>query len=344
MVDYIVVGFGLAGVAFCDELERNGKEFVVFNNSSQQSSLVAGGLYNPVILKRFTLAWNAKQQLDAANAFYNELSSRLQTEIDQKIPVKRRFVSVEEQNTWFLAADKPGLSNFLNSEVQVDTNPSVELSNGLGEVKHTGRVLVKQCIDSFKSSLGERYINKGFDHNELLIDEDHVQYENVTAKHIVFAEGYGLQQNPFFNYLPLTGTKGELLTIKAPSLKLNYVLKSSVFIIPLGDDLYEIGATYNWTDKSNAPTQEGKDELLTKLKSFLTCDFEVVKQSAGIRPTVIDRRPLVGRHSNHNHLYVLNGLGTRGVMIAPTIAKELYDFIENDKPLNGEINISRFES
>ena len=41
-------------------------------------------------------------------------------------------------------------------------------------------------------------------------------------------------------------------------------------------------------------------------------------------------------------MFVLNGLGTRGVMIAPYVSKQLFDFIEDEKPLEKEINISRF--
>ena len=63
---------------------------------------------------------------------------------------------------------------------------------------------------------------------------------------------------------------------------------------------------------------------------------------AGVRPTVKDRRPLVGRHSEYKNLYMLNGLGTRGVMIAPYVAKELFEFIENDEALDIEIDINRF--
>jgi len=47
-VDYIVVGCGLAGIAFCEQLLANNKSFVVFDDDSQKSSTVAGGLYNPV--------------------------------------------------------------------------------------------------------------------------------------------------------------------------------------------------------------------------------------------------------------------------------------------------------
>ena len=40
-------------------------------------------------------------------------------------------------------------------------------------------------------------------------------------------------------------------------------------------------------------------------------------------------------------MYVLNGLGTRGVMIGPYVAHQLYYFIENNMSLNEEIDISR---
>ena len=52
-LDYIVVGLGLAGLAFIEELIEANKSFLVFEDNSQTSSLVAGGVYNPVILKRY---------------------------------------------------------------------------------------------------------------------------------------------------------------------------------------------------------------------------------------------------------------------------------------------------
>ncbi|MEY4085390.1 MAG: hypothetical protein RL074_1177, partial [Bacteroidota bacterium] len=53
-------------------------------------------------------------------------------------------------------------------------------------------------------------------------------------------------------------------------------------------------------------------------------------------------RPLVGTHAVHDRIHVLNGLGTRGVMLGPAMAKALYNAIENQIPLNKEIDIQRF--
>ena len=114
--------------------------------------------------------------------------------------------------------------------------------------------------------------------------------------------------------------------------------------MPLGEHYYKVGATFNWTDKTSNPTEEGKKELVEKLQKVINVPYTIVSQSAGIRPTVAGRRPLVGIHPKHPQLIVLNGLGTRGVMIAPTVAKNLFNHLEDSEDLDSEIDITRFKS
>ncbi|WCO02279.1 NAD(P)/FAD-dependent oxidoreductase [Psychroserpens ponticola] len=344
-VDYIIVGNGLAGIAFCEQLRKHNKDFVVFDNQSQQSSMVAAGLYNPVILKRFTKVWNAKLQLELAIPKYKELEELLHLKLDYTMPVYRKFTSVEEQNDWFTASDQPVLSDFLSTALIKNVNPSIHAEFGFGEVLHSGRIKTSQLIPSYRNYLDNenKLFQEEFYYNQLEIKAYGVQYKNIVSKYIVFAEGFGLYKNPFFKTLPLNGTKGEMLTIKSPDLKMNFILKSSVFIVPLGDDLYWIGATYEREDKSHSITTKAKDELIEKLKKIINCDFEIIHQVAGIRPTTKDRRPLVGVHPEHKNLFVLNGLGTRGVMISPFVAEQLFNHIEHEIELDKEINIKRFK-
>ncbi|MBD0824722.1 NAD(P)/FAD-dependent oxidoreductase [Aestuariibaculum marinum] len=344
-VDYIVVGIGLAGISFCEELKTNNKSFMVFDNASQLSSTVAGGLYNPVVLKRFTPVWKCEEQLVQALPMYERLERELNVKLDYKLPVYRKFASLEEQNDWFTASDKPILSQYLSTEIVKNTNPSVDAPFGFGEVLETGRIDVKTLVEAYKSQLQEnnKLIDNLFDYEELMIEEGGVRYQEIKATHIVFAEGFGIKQNPFFNHLPLNPAKGELLIIHAPQLKIDYVLKAGAFLIPLGEDRYIVGATYEWKDLTNQPSETAKEELLEKLQKIIHCPFTVVNQVAGVRPTVKDRRPLVGVHSEYSNIYVLNGLGTRGVMIGPYVASQLYNFIENNIPLEAEIDIKRFQ-
>ena len=344
-VDYIIVGLGLAGLAFAEELIAAKKTFVVFEDDSQTSSLVAGGVYNPVILKRFTPVWNAKEQLDVALPFYKRLEEKLNITIDQKFVIKKSFKSVEDQNNWFGALDKPKLTDYLDPKLDPNSYNGVLADFSFGNVNETGRIDTEKLINAYRAYLeSENFIRfEQFKHEELKIEEDSLMYKDIEASKIVFCEGFGVVENPYFNYLPINEAKGELLTIHAPELNIDFLLKSTLFVMPLGDNTYKVGATFNWTDKTSDPSEEGKEELVEKLKKVLNVPYTIVSQSAGIRPTVSGRRPLVGIHPDYAQLIVLNGLGTRGVMIAPTVAKNLFNHIYNDESLDEEIDIVRFK-
>lgn len=344
-VDYIIVGLGLAGLAFAEQLAKHNKSFVVFEDKSQQSSLVAGGTYNPVILKRFTPVWNGHEQLQYAMPFYEELEEKLNQKFDTKFKTIKVFNSVGDENNWFTASDKPMLSHYMKPEVYRKEINGVIANFGYGELKGTGWINTKKLLSAYKELLKreEKLIQESFNYSDLKIEENQVGYKHIKVKKVVFCEGFGLKKNPFFNYLPLNGTKGETIVIHSPDLKIDFQLKSTVFVFPLGDDLYKVGATFNWTDKTSIPTQEGREELIEKLKKVITVPYTIIEQSAGIRPTVKDRRPLVGTHLKYQNLAVLNGLGTRGVMIAPTVSKNLLNHLEKGEELDKEINIKRFE-
>jgi glycine/D-amino acid oxidase-like deaminating enzyme len=143
--------------------------------------------------------------------------------------------------------------------------------------------------------------------------------------------------------LPLDGTKGEIIMIKAPDLHLNAIVNASLYIVPLENDFYNVGATYNWEDKTNTPTEVGKKELVDKLKEIISCDFEIISHKAGVRPTVKDRRTLIGKHPDQNNMFILNGLGTRGVLLAPFLAKLLFEFIEYNSEIDQHYSVSRYD-
>lgn len=344
MIDYLVVGLGLAGTSFCETLRRNNMTFKVFNDRSQTSSRVAGGLYNPVILKRFTLSWKADQQLSIALDFYKQLERFLEIPFREELDVLRKFASIEEQNLWFEAADKVQLKPYLDTRLVPNKNPGLKIPYGFGKVLHTGKVDTEALLDGFTEWLKKenRIDSTAFEYKKLDIYPEYVSYNGLRAKHIVFAEGFGLRQNPFFNYLPLQGSKGEYLIIEAKDLKERSIIKASFFIIPLGGDLYKVGATYHRTEKNNGITPEAKNEIIKKLGSVLDGPFKVVDQVGGVRPTVSDRRPLVGRHPQYSNLWVLNGFGSHGILIGPWASEALFNHIESGIPLLDEMDIKRF--
>ena len=345
MIDYLIIGSGLAGISFSEIALQNNKSILVLADNSQNSSQIAAGLYNPVILKRFSEVGHAKEHLQVMNEFLLDLEKKLNSKIDIKTPILRKFFSIEEQNNWFTASDKINLAPYLSTSLIFKNYQSIDSPFGYGEVLQTGYVDTALLLSSYKDFLikNQLFLEASFDYDLLEEQPNGIRYKDIKAKNIIFAEGFGVHANPYFKHLPLDGTKGELLIIKAPLLNLDVILNTSVFILPLGNDLFKVGATYNWEDKTAIPTEGGKKELVARIKEIITCDFEIIAHQAGIRPTVKDRRPLIGTYEHHQSIHILNGLGTRGVMLGPAMAKALFEKIEYQKPLDKLIDIKRFE-
>ena len=62
------------------------------------------------------------------------------------------------------------------------------------------------------------------------------------------------------------------------------MIKSNITLLPLGNDLYKVGATFNWDDKDEVCTLKAKEELLVKLKELVNINPVLIKQYAGLRP------------------------------------------------------------
>ncbi|WP_432671956.1 NAD(P)/FAD-dependent oxidoreductase [Flavobacterium sp. SM2513] len=345
MVDYLIVGGGIAGLCFAELCIQYNKSFRLIADDSQNSSKIAGGLYNPVILKRFSGLEDAALQLDYLDAFYAKIEERLGLQINFPLPLLRKFFSIEEQNNWFQAADQPKLSSFLSTTIEKKNISGIDAPFNYGRVLRTGYLDTALFLKKFQEYLNnlDLIFSETFDYSKMILEEGCVKYKDIEANKIIFAEGFGLHANPYFNNLPLDGTKGELFIIKAPELQLTDIINTSVFILPLGNDLFKVGATYNWQDKTDIPTEEGRAELTTRIKEILECEFEIVSHFAGVRPTVKDRKPLLGNHEMHKNLFILNGLGTRGVMLGPYSARMLFEFSENDTEIPIHYSIKRFK-
>ncbi len=345
MLDYIIVGAGLAGCSFAEIALQHQKKILVFENYSQHSSTVAGGLINPIILKRFTEAWNVTEQHEFSIPFFKELEQKLHTNFVFDLPIYRKIASIEEQNDWVIASDKLNLQKFLNPKIHHKKHTFIDASFGFGEVLHTGYMDSKLFLEKYHNYLKTNQLIEysTFKYDKLKLFSDFIKYKNIKTKNIVFSEGFGLHKNPFFKTLPLDGTKGELLIIEAKELPQDIIFKSNVFIMPVGNHLFKVGATYNWDDKTNIPTTEAKNELIEKLNELISCDYKIIEHLAGVRPTVKDRRPLVGTHPIYPNVHILNGLGTRGVYLAPYLANHLYENLEKNKPLLNDININRLK-
>ena len=110
----------------------------------------------------------------------------------------------------------------------------------------------------------------------------------------------------------------------------------------LFDDVFKVGATYKWDNDDTTPTPQGYAELKDKTDVLIDGSYEVLEHVVGIRPTTKDRRPILGKHEQEHNMYLFNGLGSKGVLIAPYFSKIMADFILNNTVIDNEISTNRF--
>ena len=344
MIDYIIVGYGIAGLSFTYKLIKEKKDFLIFDLPRTNSTYQSGAVLNPTILKRYTLSWKGLEFMKFAKKFYLEFEKKYNVKVYNDILIHKYFSNKQEQNYWIEASGFKSLENYLDHKIVTKYNNQFLLKNGYGIIKNTAKIDPKLMLDTFKLNYGkDKFIVKDFNHSKLKIYDKYVKYDNIISKYIVFCEGVQIKKNIFFNYLPLSSLKGEFLIIKAPKLSNKNIIKGSVYIIPINKGIFWVGSTFNFNDKSIKKTKEGYNFILSKLNSLISVPFKVIDHKVGFRPVVQDRRPVLGQHPKYKNLLLFNGLGTRGLMLAPLLSIWLYDNIEHNKELQNEISINRFK-
>jgi glycine/D-amino acid oxidase-like deaminating enzyme len=345
-VDCIIVGMGLAGSAMAVQLINAGKTIAVFDQPEKNtSSRVAAGLFNPVTGNKMVKTWLADKIFPYLHEFYSRVEELTGKTFFYPMPLYRPFISVAEQNEWMGRSADDGYKDVI---ADVFTAPAFE-----GVHNPFGGLLLKQCgyvnttgfIDSVTALVQTKnvYRETRFDPSMLIFRDDGVQYEGITASKIIFCEGHHVSENPWFNGVQIRGLKGEIIHIKS-TLNKDVIINRGVYMVPSGDAfLFKIGSTYNQHDKTEGVTTEARLELEEKMKDLIQLPYQITGQEWGIRPTTADRRPILGAHPKFKNLLIFNGLGTKGVSLAPYFSKILFQWIENGSPLHKEVDVTRYK-
>lgn len=338
-VDYIIVGDGYAGLFFAHQLLKNKKSFKLFSSGKKGASQVSAGVINPVVLKKFTTFWLAAEQIEALTEIMSEIQHYLDKNylIDQRI--HRIFHDENEKDLWRSKTETEELSPFLDPDfksLDIIKNPF-----GTGSVKTSGRIDVENLFSDFLLYLksNDLLIEEEFDHSKILED----QYGDFTFKYLVFCEGMGVRQNPFFSDIQVIPNKGHHLKVKlSKPMGHQLTLKKKHFLFPQNDGNYYYGGTYDPNERENEIDNWKREELIIGLQEFYPHDFEILDINYGFRPTVKDRRPIIGNHPKHQNLYIFNGLGARGILNGAYFSRELFAHLEYGKKLMEEVDIKRF--
>lgn len=345
--DYLIIGQGLAGSCMALQLLKRGKKILVIDQPhANTSSMVAAGMFNPITGRNMVKTWKADDLFPYLHTFYQSLEKELQSSFLNVINIYRPFLDLAEQNEWMGRSTSEDHQNYIE-KVHHRPQYQSDLKDEYGglELKQSGYVDLPIFIDTIRERLKKEnaYIECEFREELLIINDEGVLYDKYNSNKVIICTGEGIANSKLFGWLPYSMVKGEMLEISVRQLP-EVLYNRGVFILPKKDKTCRVGATYDLYDRTYDATEKARKTLVDKLNGLYHSEYQITKQIAGIRPATKDRRPFVGIHPEYPQIGIFNGLGAKGVTLAPYFSKQFVDLLEGGGKLDREVDITRYKS
>lgn len=340
----LVVGCGVAGICLTHELLQAECEVTVIDHGKNVSSTIAAGIINPIVFRRMTLSWRVSEFIPFAYKAYREMEEKTGHSFFHPLVIRRLFASDQELEFWKKKQSLPEYSDYMEPLSENDLKFPLEQNTfGTARVKQASFIDAASFVEANRKYFQSKKLvaEETFNHDELNAEE--AIYKGIKYDYIVFAEGKDSTHNPLFGYLPLQQTKGEVLTIHSETMYAAESLNRKCFLLPRGNNEFKVGSTYVWNTDNTIPTEEGLQTITENLKSISNEPYKILEHQAGVRPTVLDRRPLLGKHPKYPKIAIANGLGSKGYTLAPLLMNELVQHLLHGEELAKDSHISRFK-
>ena len=324
--------------------QQGNRTFALYDEPSKNSSSrVAAGLYNPVLSKRQKLSFNASAIYPPLGRRYQVLEQHLGEKVCHHLHTAYILESLRELNDWAALSESKWFSDFVQLKNE-RISDHILSDFGYLDIQDSGWVDIPKMLNAFVARIQapSLYVQEHFDADALISRDGGFEYKGIEAEHIVFCQGTGISTNPITAGIRLKPAKGEILNIEADDRVEGLVPQNGVFMLPLGHDTFRVGSNFTWEDLSTESTEAARNEIVQKFTRWYKGPFHIASQVAGVRPSSLDRRPLLGRLDFHPNAFLLNGFGSKGVSHAPHYSEMLYRLIYEDKLVDRDIDVKRF--
>lgn len=343
--DAIVCGFGLAGAVLAWLLDQQGQNVLVIDKADSNASSVAPGIVNPLSGQRWVLAANYSYLAQYAKRCYRELESALR----QRVYHERcmlRLLTAAQLSLCRMRQDQACYQAYIGQSVDAERLPGLHAPFGAVPILGACQLDIAILVNSLRQYFLEKsalYIGS-IDHRCVSHDTEHIQVNGVSARQLIFCEGYAVSQNPWFAHLPFVPVRGEMLSLKCEEeLRQDCIVVGQFSLEPMAHNLFRFGSTFEPNCDQALPTEQGRAVLRQGLEQTFDrrIKLEIISQYAGVRCATTDRHPFVGFHATAKRVGIFNGFGAKGVLTIPYYADRFVAHMLHHADLPEECRLNR---
>lgn len=323
--DISILGQGLAGTLLAWELERAGISFTITDaGPAKAATSAAAGIINPVTGRRLVKSWRFESLLPLAKATFRDLEEALAVPLWREMRVRRLFADERER------------------AVASDPKRRTELGSFVESIDEAGlwiRGAARVDLAALLAAARARWLAAGALREG---DADLAQERQQHALVIDCRGVAGTGAEPF-GFVPWAYSKGEVLELATSGLEANVILNRRFWVAPVRPDSALAGATHEPGVRDVQPTLHGRSAIETATAGLLGANpFAVTGHRAGIRVNLPDKRPVAGRHPLDSRIGLVNGLGAKGALWAPMLARQWVRHVSAGASFDPEIDLRRF--
>lgn len=317
MYDFGIVGDGIVGSLLVYELINAGYNVLWWAPDNPKSSLNSGAILNPVAGKHLQINASSLVRYKESVQYYKDLEVALQC----------RFL--ESYDIHFLEKSREAIV-----EHEYVQQSSIVLNDAKLEsivVKGAYKINQKLLLNALRwhNSMDGNLEPNIFDLDSL--DVENLVYQNYKLSNLVFTQGVSGFEHPLFEPLPFTINYGNVIIVHIDGLDLNDILDFGFMrMIPLGNQHYWCGGNYIWRSPEAQDKIFFEQQLfMIQKKYFPNNNLHILNHEVVPRPTIAGQQPLIQKSYHSDHIFRINGLGTRGFSYSPTLVQQFVKNLSN---------------
>lgn len=319
----LIVGQGLAGTVLGWSFNRAGIDWRMIDAGHETAaSRVAAGIINPVTGQRWVKTWRIDELWAETRETYEAIGREFGVPLWREMKIRRYWRTEKERRVLENKIERGVLAPYVES---IDGESCIIAPAARVDVQAMLTAAREKWSAEGRLTVARADGNQFKDGNELVID-----CTGAAAR------------TGAFGPLPWAISKGEILRVRAPDLDGGFILHRGHWLLPVEEGDAWLGATHEPGVDDMETTPPARETLLTSARRLTGRAFIPTGHLVGLRLATGDMRPVAGWHREHSHLGIMSGLGSKGVLYAPWLARQWVEQLTRQTAFDPDVAIDRY--